>query len=696
MGTPHDRRHRPQPRVRPAPVVPGGAGRRARVARAGPVLVPARAAGPAATSRPTTGCPSSRGVPWTRTKNDDGTPGRVVPPPVHARAARPQLDPPRRAPRARGRAAVLVRPRRGRRAHRLGRARGQGPRAARRRPRRRARARRPADQRLPTRRAPLHRPRRAPRHLRLVAPSRRRLRRAAAARRRGVDARRRAADALPPPDRAAHGVQPRLPHLPVGPRPPAPQHRHHPGHARRRRRPGHLGHLQPRRHPAGHPLRPGRQLVLVRRQAGRDPDRPRTRAAAGPGGRPAGHGAARVASTSTRARSWGCPRSRTSSRTSSRTRCTSVRAASTPAATAPGCRCRGRATAAAVRVQPRRRRRPSRGCPSPPTGTALTVEAQIGDPDSTLELYRAALRIRRAERRPRRRAPLRWLDGDRRVLAFARGDAVRLRGEPLRRPRRPARARRGAAGQRSARSTAAGSPPTPPPGCGCRRPPAPRPVLPTARPPPTTTTARQRHRQQPDIAATGGTPENGARHEEHPHAHRRRRWWSRWPWASWPPAATTTEAATTPPPERRRGHHQRQQPAARDRARDPGGVPDPGRGVRGRQPRHHGRRPGMGVGRHDVRLAARRQHAADDLRDPVHLRPDPDRARPAAGHHGRVRGPAVRRRLQPRRAAGGRGRRQGLRRPHRGLRHGPALQPGDVRGCRARPRPAAHVVGRGP
>ena len=167
----------------------------------------------------------------------------------------------------------------------------------------------------PPGRAPLHRPRRAPRHLRLVAPGGRRLRRAAAARRRGVDARHRAAEALPPPDRAAHGVQPRLPHLPVGPRPPAPQHRHHPRHARRGRRPGHVGPLQPRRDPARHPLRPGRHVVLVRRQAGRYPDRPRTRAASGPGGRPARRWRCPGPSTSTRARSWGCPRSRTSSRT---------------------------------------------------------------------------------------------------------------------------------------------------------------------------------------------------------------------------------------------------------------------------------------------------------------------------------------------------------------------------------------------
>ena len=49
-------------------------------------------------------------------------------------------------------------------------------------------------------------------------------------------------------------------------------------------------------------------------------------------------------STCTRATSSACPRSRTCPPTASRTRCTSSRAASTPAATAAGCRCRGRAT----------------------------------------------------------------------------------------------------------------------------------------------------------------------------------------------------------------------------------------------------------------------------------------------------------------------------------------------------------------
>jgi alpha-glucosidase len=70
--------------------------------------------------------------------------------------------------------------------------------------------------------------------------------------------------------------------------------------------------------------------------------------------------------TSTRARSWGCPRSRTFRRTGCRTRCTCGPAAPTRAATAAGCRCRGRATARPTASA--RRAPPSRGCRSRPTG----------------------------------------------------------------------------------------------------------------------------------------------------------------------------------------------------------------------------------------------------------------------------------------------------------------------------------------
>jgi alpha-glucosidase len=59
--------------------------------------------------------------------------------------------------------------------------------------------------------------------------------------------------------------------------------------------------------------------------------------------------------------------------------------------------------------------------PQPKEWRELTVETQTGDPDSMLELYRAALRLRRAEP-ALGDGPMRWLPSPAGVLAFARGD----------------------------------------------------------------------------------------------------------------------------------------------------------------------------------------------------------------------------------------------------------------------------------
>ncbi|WP_420176383.1 glycoside hydrolase family 13 protein [Luteococcus sp. OSA5] len=60
--------------------------------------------------------------------------------------------------------------------------------------------------------------------------------------------------------------------------------------------------------------------------------------------------------------------------------------------------------------------------PQPEVFGQLSVKAQQDDPDSTLNLYRAALRSRRELRGLVGQAPLRWLDeADDRVLHFARG-----------------------------------------------------------------------------------------------------------------------------------------------------------------------------------------------------------------------------------------------------------------------------------
>jgi alpha-glucosidase len=59
--------------------------------------------------------------------------------------------------------------------------------------------------------------------------------------------------------------------------------------------------------------------------------------------------------------------------------------------------------------------------PQPKEWRELTVETQTGDPNSMLELYRAALRLRRAEP-ALGDGPMRWLPSPAGVLAFARGD----------------------------------------------------------------------------------------------------------------------------------------------------------------------------------------------------------------------------------------------------------------------------------
>jgi alpha-glucosidase len=61
----------------------------------------------------------------------------------------------------------------------------------------------------------------------------------------------------------------------------------------------------------------------------------------------------------------------------------------------------------------------------PESWRTLTVDAQLGDPDSMLELYRAALALRRSE--PglgSERESLRWLESAENVLSFRRGDEI--------------------------------------------------------------------------------------------------------------------------------------------------------------------------------------------------------------------------------------------------------------------------------
>ncbi|MFD8753019.1 glycoside hydrolase family 13 protein [Kitasatospora sp. NPDC059577] len=73
--------------------------------------------------------------------------------------------------------------------------------------------------------------------------------------------------------------------------------------------------------------------------------------------------------------------------------------------------------------------------PQPASWAELSVEAQTGDPTSTLELYRSALAVRRAQADLGAGTGVEWLDGPEGTLAFRRGSfvcTVNTTGEPVR------------------------------------------------------------------------------------------------------------------------------------------------------------------------------------------------------------------------------------------------------------------------
>ena len=128
-------------------------------------------------------------------------------------------------------------------------------------------------------------------------------------RRRGLAPGRRAVRPLPAARRAAHRLQLRLHGPALGRRQPARVDRRDARRPRPGRGAGDLGAVEPRRHPAGHALRPGGHLVRVRPQAVRDADRPRARAAAGRAPRRCSRRPCPARCTSTRATSSASTRS---------------------------------------------------------------------------------------------------------------------------------------------------------------------------------------------------------------------------------------------------------------------------------------------------------------------------------------------------------------------------------------------------
>ena len=270
--------------------------------------------------------------------------------------------------------------------------------------------------------------------------------------RRGVAARRRALRPLPAPRRAAHRVQLRLPGLRRGT----------PARCARRSTTTLAAHA-PVGAPAtwvlsnhdvtrhGHPLRPRghRRSHFASASAFGTPTDLGARHPPGPGRRAAHPGPARLGLPlpgrgAGPARGRGHPR-----RAARRTRCTSAPAAPTRAATAAGCRCPGPGTQPPFGFSPAGAAG-RRGCRSRPTGRRYTVEAQAGDPASMLELYREALRLRRAEP-GLGDGPMTWLERGAGRAGLPPRRRLRLRRQPRHRAGPAAAAPRGARQQRAAR-----------------------------------------------------------------------------------------------------------------------------------------------------------------------------------------------------------------------------------------------------
>ena len=392
----HDR-HRPEPLLERAPVVPGGARRRPGRARAGPVHHPP---GPRPRRRRAA---EQLAVGVRRPGVDAAARRRVVPAPVRARAARPELGQPGGARRVRADRAVLARPRR------------------RRVPGRRRPLAWPRSRACPTwtcrssststawprcrslARHPLG-PRRRCTTTTADAPGARLLPRRPDGGRRGVGRRRRAAGALRPPGRAQPDLQLRT-------------------------RRGHAGppRTSARRSSDSLAAMAGVGAPCTWVLANHDVDRPATRYGGGARGRARGPAPRRWCSCRCRAR----PTSTTATSSGCRTSTCPTRRCRTRPGSSSGHTERGRdgervplpwsGDRAAVRLHARRR---TPGCRCPPYWAPLTVAAQAADPASTLsavpgDAAAAAHAARAADRRDRaaRRAarlpglPARGVDG---------------------------------------------------------------------------------------------------------------------------------------------------------------------------------------------------------------------------------------------------------------------------------------------
>ena len=404
---PDDHRRRPEPRLRPARLVPGRPRRRPGLARARALLVPPGPGRRTATSRRPAGRRSSRAPTWTRTTNPDGTPGEWY---LHLfTAEQPDLnwDHPDVRARARGRSCASG-------------STAAPPASASTRRRCWSRTRRcPRSRRPGAGRAPAPRPRRAPRHLPRAggrSPTRTPATRVLVGE-----------VWLPDIDRFARYLRPDELHTafnfdfmarPWDADEPARVDRRDARRARAGRRAGDLGALEPRRHPARSPATAARTPRSPSRASGSGRRPTSSSAGAGPGPPRCSPRPCPARSTSTRATSSGSTRSRTCRSTD-------------PGPDARPLR-RHRPGRDGCRVplpwagdeppfgfSPAGAPRPSRGCRQPAHWAGLTVEAAGGRPglDAQPVPGGAAHPPRRARPRRRPARPGCRRAGD--VLAFA-------------------------------------------------------------------------------------------------------------------------------------------------------------------------------------------------------------------------------------------------------------------------------------
>ena len=395
--------------------------------------------------------------------------------------------------------------------------------------------------------------------------------------------------------------------------------------ARAGRRAGDLGALEPRRDPAGHPLRPRGHVVRVRDEA-RRARRPISQL---------GTRRARAAALLAMAlpgslyiyqgEELGLPEVEDIPPSGGRIRCGSAPAASTRAATAAGCRCpwtrRPRRRSGSARHGDRRTlARPARG---------LGAADGRGAAEPTRLDARALPRRPAAPPRPRRAAATEAALARDAPTTCSPSRAASASSASSTSARRPVALPAGA--DRPARS----SPSTDAPTGTAALPPGHHGLAPPATRRPTDPQRQPLGSHETATTLTKGSDDEVTRRSRSPR---------------WSPCvsllAVLRELAVSAAPRRQDRSRSASPPDPRQHAGGVQAVQRPGQGVREGEPRHHDQVGRVPVDRPDVRGQARRRHAADvfTCRSPT---PDAGRQRPARRHHRRGRRHCRTQQVQP-------------------------------------------------